>query len=153
MIVRKANISEIPAVVSVFVASVEGLTEVLSVQHAAAWISGVLRQSYWQELLRSHYVAVCYDGDAIVGFVAFSGMGELSMLYVTPSHQRQGIGSRLINHVRHHAIEEGYAHLKIYANNYIHALLTKHGFEKMDDFTRTIKGVEFQLNLYMADLI
>jgi len=153
MIVRKANISEIPAIVSVFVASVEGLTDVLSVQHAAAWISGVLRQSYWQEVLRSHYVAVCYDGDDIVGFVAFSGLGELTMLYVSPSHQRQGIGSRLINHVRQHAIEEGYAHLKIYANVYIHALLIKHGFEKMDDFTRNIKGVDFQLNLYMADLI
>jgi len=153
MIVRKANISEIPAIVSVFVAAVEGLTEVLSVQHAAAWISGVLRQSYWQELLRSQYVVVCYDVDDIVGFVSFSGLGEFTMLYVTPSHQRLGIGSRLINHVRQHAVEEGYAHLKIYANDYIQALLTKHGFEKMEDFTRSIKGVDFQLNLYMADLI
>jgi putative acetyltransferase len=104
-------------------------------------------------MLRSHYVVVCYDNNEIVGFVAFSGMGELSMLYVAPDHQRQGIGSRLINHVRNYAVDEGYAHLKIYANEYIHALLTKHGFEKMDDFTRTIKGVDFHLNLYMADLI
>jgi putative acetyltransferase len=153
MIVRKANIAEIPAILSVFVASVEGLTEILSVQHAAAWISGALRQSYWQEMLRSHYAVVCYDSNEIVGFVVFSGRGELSMLYVTPSHQRQGIGSRLIKHVRQHAIEEGYAHLKIYANDYIHDLLIRHGFEKMDDFTRTIKGIDFHLNLYMADLI
>jgi ribosomal protein S18 acetylase RimI-like enzyme len=57
-----------------------------------------------------HLFFVAFDGDAVVGTVMAGYDGHRGWLYalaVSPSHRRQGIGSRLVSHAEHALTQMG----------------------------------------------
>jgi ribosomal protein S18 acetylase RimI-like enzyme len=65
----------------------EGIDEFLSYAHPDALKS---------RLARNHIVLVASQDNSMVGMIELRDYGHVSMLFVDPLHQRQGIGQRLL---------------------------------------------------------
>lgn len=138
---------------NVFASAVENTSSLYTVNQRAAWVSQALRPAFWEELIRTHYIMVCFEMNTLVGLIAFSSRGEVSMLYILPQYQRKGIATRLIAIIAEYAHEEGYAHVKVDASLYLRPLLIKLGFELVEEYTKTIKNVEFPNAILVKELI
>jgi len=153
VIVKKADVSELQALRSVFVLAIEETGSVYTVSQRAAWVSGGAGIGFWEELLRLEHVAVAYELDQLCGFASMNQRGDLSMLYVHPDFQRKGVGARLIQHIVEHATEEGYAHLRADASVFLKPLLLKLGFELIEEYQKEVRGQKFNNAILMRDLI
>jgi GNAT superfamily N-acetyltransferase len=153
MILRKAEIKDITAMTSVFVSAVESSTAEYSAIQRAALVSGTMRQSFWNDLLQRNYVIAAFEMVELIGFCSFSTRGEIEMLYVHPNMQRKGIATRIIAHLREYASHEGYAHLKINALAIFEPWLERMKFEKIESAAREDRGVLFDLDLFVLDLL
>ncbi len=82
-------------------------------------------QAHWREAIEyaEPQVLVAVEGDNIVGFVGFDRsrdkatpqtMGEIWSIYVTASHQGQGVGLALWDAAREGLMEEGCTHVTIW---------------------------------------
>jgi putative acetyltransferase len=153
MVIRKAEERDIAGMTSVFALAVENTSDLYSVTQRAAWVSQALRPAFWEELLRTQYVLVCFEMNTLCGLISFNSRGDISMLYILPQYQRKGIASRLINIISDHAHEEGYAHVRVDASLYLRPLLIKLGFELVEEYQKTIKNVEFSNAILVKELI
>ena len=87
-----------------------------------------------------------WDGDQLLGCVAMSqlegGHAELKSMRTTPSARKQGVASRLLNHVIEQAKHQGIQRLSLETGSMAffepaHRLYEKHGFaycEPFDDY-------------------
>lgn len=78
-----------------------------------------------------------------LGFVTLSDNGHLSLLYVSPRHQRQGLGSRLLETALQAARRLGLRTLTTEASAFSQALFLRHGFELAGLETVERGGVSF----------
>lgn len=153
MVTRKAEARDIGGMTTVFASAVENTSKVYTVNQRAAWVSQGLRPAFWEELLRTQYVLVCFEMNVLCGLISFSSRGEISMLYVLPEYQRKGVATRLISEITEHAHEEGYAHVRVDASFYLRPLLLKLGYEIVEEYTKEIKGVSFSNTILVKELI
>jgi putative acetyltransferase len=153
MILRKAGVNDISAMTAVFVSAVGESAAHYSAMQRAALVTGTTRQSFWTDLLQRDYTIAAFEMGMLVGFCSFSTRGEVTMLYVHPTMQRKGIGTRMLMHLKDYASHEGYAHLKIDAVPAFSSKLERMGFEKIEDVRREERGVAFDYALYMLDLL
>jgi len=153
MVIRKAEERDIAGMTSVFALAVENTSERYTVNQRAAWVSQALRPAFWDEILRTHHVLVCFEMNTLCGLISFSSRGEISMLYILPQFQRKGIATRMINIISDFAHEEGYAHVKVDASLYLRPLLVKLGFELVEEYQKVIRNVEFPNAIMVKELI
>lgn len=153
MVIRKAEVRDISGMTNVFASAVENTSALYTVNQRAVWVSQALRPAFWDELLRTHYILVCFEMNVLVGLIAFSSRGEVSMLYIMPQFQRKGIATRLLAIISEYAHEEGYAHVKVDASLYLRPLLLKLGFDLVEEYSKTIKNVEFPNAILVKELI
>ena len=117
-----AGDTELAQLVFSVMASVFGeASDSVSAEYVAALLN---REDFW-------VIAALVDGEPIAGLTAFilpltrSELAELFIydIAVVPTHQRHGIGRRLVEKVRHLATERGIATIWVPAENEdIHAL-------------------------------
>ncbi|MEA3481416.1 MAG: GNAT family N-acetyltransferase [Pseudomonadota bacterium] len=84
-----------------------------------------------------------WDGDQLLGCVAMSqledGHAELKSMRTTPSARKQGVASRLLNHVIEQAKHQGIQRLSLETGSMAffepaHRLYEKHGFAYCEQF-------------------
>ncbi|HCM1325468.1 GNAT family N-acetyltransferase [Vibrio parahaemolyticus] len=84
-----------------------------------------------------------WDGEQLLGCVAMSqledGHAELKSMRTTPSARKQGVASRLLNHVIEQAKHQGMQRLSLETGSMAffepaHRLYEKHGFEYCEPF-------------------
>ncbi len=138
---------------AIVVSAVEGASMYFSANQRAVLVSGTTRQVFWDDLLQREYVLTAFEMGTIVGFCSFSTKGEITMLYVHPSMQRKGIATRMLLHLKDYASKEGYAHLKVDALPVFSGWIEKLGFEKIEDVKRIERGVSFDYQLFVLDLL
>jgi ribosomal protein S18 acetylase RimI-like enzyme len=153
MILKKAEVNDIKGMTAIVVSAVESASTFFSATQRAALVSGTTRQAFWADLLQRDYVLTAFEMGEIVGFCVFSTRGEISMLYVQPIMQRKGFATRMLLHLKEYASQEGYAHLKINALPEFAEWLEKMGFEKIEDIKREERGVSFDYQLFILDLL
>ncbi|MGY3901939.1 GNAT family N-acetyltransferase [Aeromonas lusitana] len=78
-----------------------------------------------------------------LGFVTLSQDGHLSLLYVSADHQRQGLGSRLLETAMQAARRLGLRLLTTEASTFSLGLFLRHGFEQTGLETVERGGVSF----------
>ena len=82
------------------------------------------------------------DG-AVVGFLAY-GDGELTWMYVHPSHQGRGVGTALLRHLFSYAAAQGVhrIELTVLDGNPARRLYEREGFTLVETKTGTLAGNE-----------
>lgn len=68
-----------------------------------------------KERARLFYLAVYESEDRILG-VAGLDMNEIRLLYVSPEHQRRGIGRALLDHIKEMAPGEFFSDIFVYSS-------------------------------------
>jgi len=92
IIVRRARMSDAPAIAEVYIASRRGAVAFMPTVHTddeiRAWVSGYL--------VPGLEVWVAESGGKLAGFMALEGADMLDQLFVAPTMQRHGAGGRLL---------------------------------------------------------
>ena len=96
MIIRDFQVSDLPALVTVFQQAVHELAAgSYTPEQRAAWAPASPDLQRWRERVSALATLVAdVDGD-IAGFLAFTGAGHIDLLYTSPGFARQGVASRL----------------------------------------------------------
>lgn len=118
------------ATLSLFIASVRQTAAAdYSPAQIHAWVRPAERDlGSWQLAMgaRNSFVALT-DGE-VVGFADVSADGYIDMLFVSPTFQRQGIGSCLLDEAERQARETGASTLLANVSLTARALFERHGF-------------------------
>ncbi|OJW66707.1 MAG: GNAT family N-acetyltransferase [Aeromonas sp. 62-46] len=93
--------------------------------------------------LREHHGWVIEQDDVPLGFATLSDDGHLSLLYVSPDHPRQGLGTLLLERVLAAANQMGLGSLTTEASAFSLALFLRHGFLLTGLETVERGGVQF----------
>ena len=93
--------------------------------------------------LREHHGWVIEQDDVPLGFATLSDDGHLSLLYVSPDHPRQGLGTLLLERVLAAASQMGLGSLTTEASAFSLALFLRHGFLLTGLETVERGGVQF----------
>lgn len=89
---------DVPALCSIFAASVEELTgDDYSVEQQEAWLSVIADEAAFAEKLAGELVLVATLEGSPVAFAALRGTDEIDLLYVHPSVARQGAATKLVD--------------------------------------------------------
>lgn len=148
----------IPALLALFEQSVrQAGPEHYSPEQVEQWAQGASHPGLAAQLREHHgWVITCakQQGEwhmageettepAPLGFVTLSDDGHLSLLYVSASHQRLGLGSRLLETAMHHARRLALPMLTTEASVFSLGLFLRHGFEQTGLETVERGGVSF----------
>ena len=137
----------IPALLSLFERIVrETGPEHYSPEQVEQWALGAHHPGLASQLREHHgwiIEPVAEQGGAPLGFVTLSDDGHLSLLYVSAAHQRQGLGSLLLETALLAARRLGLRLLTTEASVFSHELFLRHGFELAGLETVERGGVSF----------
>lgn len=119
--------------------------------------------------IKQHYTV--WEGDRLIGLIAFKDYSEctnswrkkftdlksalyISELMVDPEYQRQGLGTRLVEMVKHHGIVNDYSQLVLSTdhndNDLVHAFYKRLGFVTVGDFT--YESIGLTLDIYSLNV-
>ncbi|MGY3887351.1 GNAT family N-acetyltransferase [Aeromonas aquatica] len=148
----------IPALLALFEQSVRRLgPEHYSPAQVEQWAQGARHPGLASQLREHHgwVIELAEEKDEVqmtgldaeqarpLGFVTLSDNGHLSLLYVSPDYQRQGLGSRLLETALQAARRLGLRTLTTEASAFSHPLFLRHGFELAGLETVERGGVSF----------
>lgn len=148
----------IPALLALFEQSVRQTgPEHYSPEQVEQWAQGASHPGLAAQLREHHgWVITCAkpqgEGDMAgeetteptpLGFVTLSDDGHLSLLYVSPHHQRQGLGGRLLETAMQFARRRSLPLLTTEASAFSLGLFLRHGFEQTGLETVERGGVSF----------
>lgn len=100
------------------------------------WVSGKYPSQLYHALLHSPFVLSAWDGDQLVGLIRGIDDGGMTAflhyLLVSPTHQRQGIASRLVEKAKDHY--KDYFYINVMPEESRNAsFYERHGFRVMPD--------------------
>jgi putative acetyltransferase len=120
--------AHIPRLLDLFEQSVRRLGPAhYSPEQVEQWARGAHHPGLASQL-REHHGWVIEQDDVPLGFATLSDDGHLSLLYVSPDHPRQGLGTLLLERVLAAASQMGLGSLTTEASAFSLALFLRHGF-------------------------
>ncbi|UPT20067.1 GNAT family N-acetyltransferase [Thermobifida alba] len=109
-----------------------------------AWAGPDRNLAHWHDARASTSTQVAVIDGRLVGFIGVSPSGYIGMLFVDPSHQRQGVASALLRWAREHARMAGAGELSTHASITARPFFESHGFAVDNVRTPTVRGVAFR---------
>ncbi|MFM4896601.1 GNAT family N-acetyltransferase [Aeromonas caviae] len=135
--------AHIPRLLDLFEQSVRRLGPAhYSPEQVEQWARGAHHPGLASQL-REHHGWVIEQDDVPLGFATLSDDGHLSLLYVSPDHPRQGLGTLLLERVLAAASQMGLGSLTTEASAFSLALFRRHGFLLTGLETVERGGVQF----------
>ncbi|MBA8782223.1 GNAT family N-acetyltransferase [Aeromonas caviae] len=135
--------AHIPRLLDLFEQSVRRLGPAhYSPEQVEQWARGAHHPGLASQL-REHHGWVIEQDDVPLGFATLSDDGHLSLLYVSPDHPRQGLGTLLLERVLAAASQMGLGSLTTEASAFSLALFLRHGFLLTGLETVERGGVQF----------
>ncbi len=135
--------AHIPRLLDLFEKSVRRLGPAhYSPEQVEQWARGAHHPGLASQL-REHHGWVIEQDDVPLGFATLSDDGHLSLLYVSPDHPRQGLGTLLLERVLAAASQMGLGSLTTEASAFSLALFLRHGFLLTGLETVERGGVQF----------
>lgn len=93
-----------------------------------AWAPAPPNHEHWEARLAIKKPFVAINGDVVVGFIELENDGHIDCLYVDKEHQKKGIASRLLQHVKSEAIDRSIDTLYVEASKIAVPFFKKHRF-------------------------
>lgn len=96
--IRRAREIDLDAILSLYYDTVKVInSEHYTQEQIEAWLDDSTRADNFLEKLRNQLFYVCLnEEEELLGFSSITKMGYLDLLYASPYHQRQGVGSLLL---------------------------------------------------------
>lgn len=113
---------------------------IYSMAQLEAWAPTPPDYNHWEKRLIIKKPFVAIDGGNIVGFIELENDGHIDCLYVHKNHQGKGIASKLLQHLREVADEQGLKTLYVEASKIAMPLFKKHGFELKSENSVNVRG-------------
>jgi putative acetyltransferase len=108
MQIRPAQFSDAPILMRLFYDTVHQVNcKDYSLEQLNAWAPALTDQRHWQPQFWSQWTFVAEEGAKVVGFCELEQDGHIGCFYCHYQHQRQGIGSSLLQHLEATALQEG----------------------------------------------
>jgi len=142
--------TDVPALVGIFRASVEGLTdEDYSAEQQEAWLSVTLDETAFAERLGAQLVLVALLQSEPVGFASLKGTDEIDLLYIHPAVARQGAATLLIDALEKLAGARGATQIKTDASDTARDFFDRRGYVAQLRNT-VLRGDEYLSNTTMS---
>ena len=135
---------DLPSLADIYASSIRGAgPEYYTHPQVAAWAGfaeDIEAFRKWIEEART-LVAVSGNG-ACIGFSGLIEENHISALFVSPTHQRQGVASMLLGRLLEEARAKGVRAASAHASEFSRPLFGKFGFEVVQLERTEVKGVE-----------
>ncbi len=115
-----------------------------SPEQIKAWVPDDLDIEIWRSRLQKGltYIAESEEGE-LIGFISIDHDGHLDLLYSHADHQRQGIGSYLLNYVENQFKSSGISYFSTDASITARPFFEKHGFKVIKEQKVKKHGISF----------
>jgi putative acetyltransferase len=108
MHIRLAQFSDAPTLMRLLYDTVHRVNcKDYSLEQINAWAPALSELGCWQPQFLSQWTFVAEEGSKIVGFCELEQDGHIGCFYGHYQHQRQGVGSSLLQHVEAIALQQG----------------------------------------------
>ncbi|SDM61121.1 Protein N-acetyltransferase, RimJ/RimL family [Catalinimonas alkaloidigena] len=143
--IRRATLADLPAVTTLFAHTVRNV----SIRHydaaqVAAWAAGSENVDRWQERLTQHHFLVTEQGGQLTGMASLTAEGYLDVLFVHADHQGNGIASRLLGRLLHHAAAQRLARVTTEASITARPVFESMGFRVVQAQQVEVRGQWFR---------
>ncbi|MEC0247583.1 GNAT family N-acetyltransferase [Paenibacillus chitinolyticus] len=152
MEIRKFQVSDIRAIVSLFYETVHSVNKKDYTQEQLhAWTfqeEEELRLESWKDSMSRNITYVALNDGKIVGFSDMTVNGYVDRLYVDKGFQRQGVASALMNVLEYEAKKRRFTELETDASITAKPFFEHHGFRSVREQSverRGIKLVNFKM--------
>lgn len=130
------------ALFHVFFSAVHGLAcRDYTPAQCQAWAPADLDQGLWAQRMRALKPFVAERGGEIVGYADLQAQGHVDHFYVSGQHPREGIGTRLIQHILAQADSRGLAELTAEVSLTAEPFFVLHGFHVLERRWPVRRGV------------
>ena len=103
--IRLATPADLPALTALFAHTVRTVNiRDYNAAQVEAWAAGSENLAKWRERLTTQYFLVAEQDGQLTGMASLTSEGCLDILFVHADFQRQGIATRLIRQLLHHAV-------------------------------------------------
>jgi putative acetyltransferase len=107
MHIRPAQFSDAPTLTQLFYDTVHRVNcQDYSQAQLNAWAPALAESGCWQPQFLSQWTFVAEEGSKIVGFCELERNGHIGCFYCHYQHQRQGVGSLLLQHLEAVALQQ-----------------------------------------------
>lgn len=144
--IRRARPEDAPAMLEIHQASIRELgAERYDEEQVEAWASTDEGADRYPIEDDDHLVVVAERDGAIVGFGGLNlAAAEVGAVYVHPDHAREGVGSRILEHLEAEARERGIGALTLRASLPGVPFYERAGYERVERVTHETGGVEIE---------
>ncbi len=112
MHIRPAQFSDSSILMQLFYDTVHRVNcQDYSQEQLNAWAPALTEPGCWQPQFLSQWTFVAEEGAKIVGFCELERNGHIGCFYCHDQHQRQGVGSLLLQHLELIALQQRINHL------------------------------------------
>lgn len=147
--IREYQSGDHRAIAEIFTAAVHEIaSRDYTEEQCLAWADRTVNFEHWEKrcAVKQPFVAVV-DGE-IAGFLELEADGHIDCAYINPTHQRQGIMTRLVKHAVEVCAARGTGRVYVEASICARPMFEKAGFTVLRENRVNMKGVEL-LNYVM----
>lgn len=142
MDIRPHVVSDAAATLAVFRAAIRGTASAdYTPDQIEAWASSDIHVHDWSRRRAARNTVVATVLGDVVGFTDVDSDGYIDMLFVHPTHSRQGVASTLMQWVRGEAVGTGASTLLTHASITARPFFEAHGFTVINVLHPVIRGV------------
>lgn len=109
----------------------EGAADFYSIEQRQAWMPNIPSGPKWASRLSAQTTMVARKDGIPVGFMTLDGNGYIDLAFVSPKHQRQGIGGLIYTRIEALAANAQLERLHSHASYLVRGLFEQHGWDVM----------------------
>ena len=153
MEIRRFRLGDEAALFRVYFTAIHGIaSRDYSPEQIEAWAPADLDADLWANRMRDIRPFVVEIGNEIVGYAGVQQNGYIDHFFVSGSHPRQGIGTRLMNRIHEEATFLGLTELTANVSKTAEPFFALHGFHVVERRFPVRRGMTIQNALMRKEL-
>ncbi|WKN31877.1 GNAT family N-acetyltransferase [Porifericola rhodea] len=142
--IRRAQPEDLEAITHLFKETVLNInTKDYSEKQVEAWAARYEKTQRWSDRIKHQYFLLAEYDDEIVGFGSITSDGYLDTLFAHKAHQKEGIGSSLLEKLLEYVKEIGRSKVHLDASLTARSFFERKGFRMIKPQQKVIDGVVF----------
>jgi len=142
--IRRATLEDLNSITTLFRETILHInSKDYRPEQVQTWAAGAENLPKWQDRIRYQHFLLAERGDKLRGFASVTSDAYLDTLYVHKDHQKEGVGTSLLQEVIKYAKERGRSEIYTDASLTARPFLEKHGFRTTRPQQKVRDGIVF----------